>query len=281
MEQEKIEQDKKTCNKCGSDDFYKFADGKSRCKPCTQKYCKKYKRKNKDKISQYNAVYKKENRVAVSEYNRKYNTENRETIQKRHGKYLAMYRKTNFNHKFAEVTRKRITALIKAKQMRKKADHTLNMIDCSKETLVKWLQYNLQEGMTLQNHGKVWHIDHTIPCSLFQLNEETEQRRCFHWSNVKPMLVLENHSKGNKYSQEEVNTYKEKAATFCKENNLVLNDFTLGQYNTQKYIDESQKVKPRGRYSKSNNTTTGKDNPQPKNGPTTLREHEGEETLAT
>ncbi|MDC3282434.1 hypothetical protein OAV46_05350, partial [Euryarchaeota archaeon] len=53
-------------------------------------------------------------------------------------------------------------------------------------------------GMSWNNHGE-WHIDHTKPCSSFDLRNEDEQRQCFHYSNLRPMWANENLSKGDSF----------------------------------------------------------------------------------
>ena len=52
--------------------------------------------------------------------------------------------------------------------------------------------------MTWENHG-VWHIDHIKPCCQFNLIDEEEQKKCFHYTNLQPLWAKDNLSKGGKY----------------------------------------------------------------------------------
>ena len=52
--------------------------------------------------------------------------------------------------------------------------------------------------MTLENYGKVWHIDHCLPISYFNLFNEDELKKCFNYVNLRPMRSKENLSKGSK-----------------------------------------------------------------------------------
>jgi len=53
--------------------------------------------------------------------------------------------------------------------------------------------------MTWENYGKNgWHVDHIIPISFFNMEDATEQRMCFHYTNLQPLWWKENLEKSNK-----------------------------------------------------------------------------------
>jgi len=52
--------------------------------------------------------------------------------------------------------------------------------------------------MTKINYGRVWHVDHKIPCAAFDLTKPKEQSKCFHFTNLQALFVKENLSKGAK-----------------------------------------------------------------------------------
>ena len=67
------------------------------------------------------------------------------------------------------------------------------------EKLKKHLEKQFQKGMTWNNYGMYgWHIDHIIPCSAFNLNLESEQRKCFNYTNLQPLWAIDNIKKGDK-----------------------------------------------------------------------------------
>lgn len=53
-------------------------------------------------------------------------------------------------------------------------------------------------GVWKINGDKVWHIEHIKPSSSFNLLKNEELRKCWNWSNLKPLWAFDNLSKGNK-----------------------------------------------------------------------------------
>ncbi len=60
--------------------------------------------------------------------------------------------------------------------------------------LKTWLECKFKEGMTWENRN-LWHIDHVLPCSSFDLTKAEEQAKCFHYTNLQPLWASENLSK--------------------------------------------------------------------------------------
>lgn len=60
------------------------------------------------------------------------------------------------------------------------------------------------EGMTWQNHGRgsdKWHVDHIIACAEFDMNNEDEVKKCFHYSNYQPLWEPDNLRKSSKNAE--------------------------------------------------------------------------------
>lgn len=62
------------------------------------------------------------------------------------------------------------------------------------------LEKRFGKGMTWENYGKVWHIDHRIPVSAFNLSCNEDIRRCWSLKNLQPLFVEENLKKGARLS---------------------------------------------------------------------------------
>lgn len=169
---------------------------KTYCQECClerqRERCRRYKRNNRDKISDYNKKYKSEFKEQISEYNRVYNINNRETIQKRQNVQHRERRKTDMNYKMSVVLRSRLRKFYTGK-----SSGITNLLDCDLPYFLKWMEYNFTSDMSWNNHGTLWHVDHVLPCSLYDLTTPNDQSECFHWSNMRPLHASKNNIKNN------------------------------------------------------------------------------------
>lgn len=76
----------------------------------------------------------------------------------------------------------------------RKRAKTEQLIGCTWQQLVAHIENQFTDGMNWLNRGD-WHIDHIIPCSLFDLASEQGQRDCFHYSNLRPLWAHDNWSR--------------------------------------------------------------------------------------
>lgn len=98
-------------------------------------------------------------------------------------------------NRIANNLRSRIRQVIKGKI---KSESTQKLLGCSFDELKTHLECQFYNDMTWNNYGKLWHIDHIIPCDFFNFENEYHQRLCFNFRNLQPLLAEENISKGNK-----------------------------------------------------------------------------------
>lgn len=96
--------------------------------------------------------------------------------------------------------RKRISTRIKG--LLKGERHTVNyrngVITYSEVKLKSHLAKQFKDGMSWDNYGTVWHIDHKIPVSAFNLRCEEDIKRCWELKNLQPMFADENVMKSDK-----------------------------------------------------------------------------------
>lgn len=137
-----------------------------------------------------------------------YLAKNREKINGRAREIMADRRKNDQWYRWMC----KLSAMIKGVMKRggvKKPDKKINLIQCSAEELWAHLERQFESGMTWQNHGNyrfggpmTWHIDHIVPITAFDLDDLEQQKRCNHWSNLRPLWAVDNISKGNKITEQ-------------------------------------------------------------------------------
>lgn len=160
-------------------------------------YKRKYARR-RDEIKKQRKEYYKKNRqhhISVVEKYRKNNWTSILTAKRiNHQKRKA----TDLHYKIMKRLRSRVTNAVKL-YGGGKHEKTRLLIGCTIPFLIKHLESKFLDGMNWDNYGfRGWHVDHKIPCSAFNLANEDEQKKCFHYTNLQPLWWRDNISKSNK-----------------------------------------------------------------------------------
>lgn len=106
-----------------------------------------------------------------------------------------------YKHDIQYRLRKRIRGrILSAIKKNCKTAPSLSLLGCSIKRFKSYLEAKMTQGMTWEKfiRGDI-HLDHVKPCSLFDLSKDSEQRRCFHYSNTQPLWAVDNLKKSNKY----------------------------------------------------------------------------------
>jgi hypothetical protein len=151
---------------------------------------KAYRDKNKEKVFESKRRYRAKNAEKIKLIKQKYGVENRDKI----AKSLAKRRANNPIVRMANSMRRSIRRYLDAGQ--KGEMSSFEIIGCSKDDLRKHLESKFRDGMTWQNYGKHWHIDHIVP--LISSKSVKQIKRLCHWTNLQPLTAFENISKGSK-----------------------------------------------------------------------------------
>lgn len=169
----------KRCYRCGlskphtefSRDASKLDGLTTRCTPCNQAYCKGYYIKNREK------ELKRGKLVKTTRY------------------------ASDWGYRLMVLTRGRIYNALK--QGFTKSATTKEILGCSipyyRTQYLEPLFYphpETGEMMTWDNYG-LWHIDHKVPVSFFDLRNPAEQKAAFHYVNTRPMWKEHNLERGN------------------------------------------------------------------------------------
>jgi hypothetical protein len=188
----------KSCIKCGvaferSEKYFrsyeKSGNLSSICNMCRKKIRLEYKKTESYKKSKKKSdkKYRRINIKKIKEKDRLYRIKNKEKESERY--------KNDLNFRIAKLARNRINMAIRSKE---KYKNTFYLLGCDINYLKEWLASQFSAKMNWDNYGSMWHIDHILPCSEFDLKNSEEQDVCFHYTNLRPLWASENLSKGNR-----------------------------------------------------------------------------------
>jgi hypothetical protein len=204
------------------------------CRDCRNERTRLYKRTHRKEISQYNKKYKSEIKDEIKQYNHDYSIANRKEIQKRQTKQHGERKKIDVNYKISLTLRSRLNKLFDGE----KHLHTLELLGCSLDFLKIWFEFLFDENMTFENHGSYWHIDHVIPCAIFNISEDEEQQRCFHWTNLRPLEKIDNLVKNDNLTKDIIDNHEKLLKKFIKKHKKDFDEkVTLIEYNKYEYLN--------------------------------------------
>lgn len=82
-----------------------------------------------------------------------------------------------------------------------KSEKFIELVGITPIELMGYLEKMFTEGMNWNNYGK-WHIDHIRPCASFDLDDLSQRKICFHYTNLQPLWAKDNLAKGKSWSKE-------------------------------------------------------------------------------
>ncbi len=173
------------------DNYYK------RCKQCVKKYAddhkeqkKQWQEENKKKTQDRQRIYREKNKEQIAKRAAEYSKNNREKLNEKN----RQKRLNNEEYRLVSNMRARIPFALAGAT---KSASTMELIGCTVDFLKDHLEFQFADGMTWENYGNCWHVDHRIPCASFNMLDPIEQRICFHYSNLQPLWAEDNLKKGD------------------------------------------------------------------------------------
>lgn len=111
-----------------------------------------------------------------------------------HTKYMKKYRQNNKQVRLKDLLSNRVRRYIFGQS---NSLATCNLIGCNRRGIRLHIKSQFSKGMRWSNYGE-WHIDHIIPCCVFDLTKIEQQKRCFNYKNLQPLWAKDNIIKRNK-----------------------------------------------------------------------------------
>jgi len=110
-------------------------------------------------------------------------------------RWVRMKRNTDPAFKLKDNLRRRLRYALKGKC---KSEATMKLVGCSAEQARQWIESQFKDGMT-------WYtieVDHMMPCKHFDLSVPEQQKQCFHYTNLQPLLKRDNRQKSGRITHD-------------------------------------------------------------------------------
>lgn len=204
----------KTCSRCKQDlDIENFRKMKksngykngtcSWCKECERIASLERYKANREHCIAMNKQYKIDHYEILKQKRKEYLAKTAEHVKERYKAYCIKNRA--FLNKLAkDYLQNNPTAKLRATYSSRLCDKIKKdkpsgkYLGASYELVKNWIEFNFNDEMSWNNHGEVWHIDHTIPINSFDASNNIDIFICFNWKNLMPLHKTHNQKKSDK-----------------------------------------------------------------------------------
>ena len=122
-----------------------------------------------------------------------------------------------------------------------KAKSSIEYLGTSTTDYLDWIMtYN--SDFNLDNYGALWHIDHVIPISHFDLSQDDQQFLAFNWRNTMPLLAKDNLKKNNRIDTKQIYEHFKKLEEYHTYKNIILPETFINLYAT--HLDAGTSLEP-------------------------------------
>jgi len=159
---------------------------------------KKWRDNNKEKLSKKHKLWYENNKNKWNDYIKEYRKNNIDKIRQIKRDYERNRKASDPLYKLITNFRTAIWTVLKESNV-DKYGHYFDILQYTPEELINHLEKQFKDDMTWDNYG-VWHIDHKLPISSFNIKEigDKEFMKCWSLDNLQPMWGEENIRKSNK-----------------------------------------------------------------------------------
>ena len=159
-------------------------------------WMRRYRILHREKANAVARRWCQKNREKCRIKNNLWQKKNADWVRKYHSRYASQRRQNDPQFRIMGRLRTRLYQALKGCSALK-SGNTKKLLGCSVEQLRYWLESLFISGMSWSNYGE-WHVDHERPCARFDLTKPSQQKKCFHYTNLRPLWAKDNLSKGAK-----------------------------------------------------------------------------------
>jgi len=204
--------DMKICYKCTEEKpFCEFGKNKTKkdglqsyCKVCQKIFSENKKYESKTTTVEYRQNYYNNNKQILLAKQKIYKDKNREIIKNYQNDYRKKRRLEDPTFRLAEIIRSNVARIFNYIGS-KKETKSYSIVEYTPIELKQHIESLFLDGMTWDNYGDVWEIDHTIPVIWFanNINKFSDKnhlcKEANALSNLKPMFFDINRRKSSNY----------------------------------------------------------------------------------
>jgi hypothetical protein len=121
---------------------------------------------------------------------KKYNYKEKYTANNRRKERLKLDNEFRLRTNFAVLLRQHLK--------NKNKNHTFDIVGYSVKDLMIHLESKFKDGMTWDNYGSYWHVDHIVPASMFNHEDKEQFKTCWALENLQPLEAKLNLIKGDR-----------------------------------------------------------------------------------
>ena len=191
----------------GHDTFITGRDKLGRCKICLKLSATKFRAthkeeikkekheyyaRNRDKYEVKNRLYREEHKEELVESKHRYYMANREAILGRTYRYSNTQYQEDIEFKLSKRLCHRIRLAIKNNAKRGSGVRDLG---CTIKFFKDYIESKFYGGMTWNNWGKVWELDHIKALCKFDLTDRVQLLEAVHYTNMQPLIIADHRKK--------------------------------------------------------------------------------------
>jgi hypothetical protein len=175
---------------------------------------REYRNKNAEKFSEQQREYRQANAAKISDYQKTYHPKYVQINAGKMAAYRREYYRSNADritkrrrHRYAKDSWFRFAVSLRNRQGKflagiKRPASMVRDIGCDREFFLRHIASQFTAGMTMENHGAVWHLDHIYPLAKADLTDRVQFLAVANWRNLRPMLGPQNLAKGDEVTAE-------------------------------------------------------------------------------
>jgi hypothetical protein len=194
------------------------------CKQCRKQVSRQYYLANRSTILEANARYASRNAQKLNDYKQRWASLNKAKRRLSVKQYDTRNRPRRRNHDRKRYSLEpwfRLRSLLRNRQWyllhrSKRAGSFVRDIGCDSKFLLHHITSQFTAGMTMDNHGTVWHLDHIYPLSKADLTDRVQFLAAANWRNLRPMLGPENLEKSDAVTPEAQRLFDELVREFSQ-----------------------------------------------------------------